>query len=422
LDTREKNKFIRTYNDLEKYNTLSDISLSLNVSERTIRRRAKKLRDDGENLVDRAKISQTSTTTATDSLSLKLKLTLIQQEKNKLVGELKKLHKELSSVKQIKELIHDTKAIINTTKIPAWLKSAKRSKQVTGIPVLFLSDIHFDEVIDGAQIGFVNSYNHDIAVKRIQHTFNTAINLLQNYMVNPKYDGIVCALGGDMLSGTIHDELAETNANSILASVIDLQDLLAEGITGLADSFGKVFVPCVVGNHGRLHTKPRHKNKVFDNFEWVIYQNLSKYFEKDNRVTFYIPDGPDAQFSIYDKNFLLTHGDQFRGGNGVAGVFSPIMLGSMRKQKSRAAVKKPFDIMMIGHFHQYIHTNSLIINGSIKGFCEFAANNNYSFEKPTQALFIVNQQYDIIMRTPILCDAYESDDKVKKFKQKIKIW
>lgn len=418
MNKRDKDKFIKLYNDIEKYPNLQDLSIALGIAERTVRRRAAKLKEEGENLVDRSKVQQT-TSISTNQLDLQLKILQQAKENKALREQLKNAQHEATSSNILKDLIHDTKDYSFDSQ-PDWLKRTKREKSLTGIPVLFLSDIHFDEVVDSAQIGFVNSFDHDIAVKRIQHTFNTTINLLMNYMSNPKYDGIVVAMGGDMLSGNIHEELAETNHQPILNSVLDLEELLYQGISELAEVFKKVFVPCVVGNHGRLSPVKRFKNKVFENFEWIIYQNLARRFSNDDRITFYIPDGPDAQFTIYDKTFLLTHGDQFRGGNGIAGIFSPLMLGAHKKMKRQSAVKKPFDIMMIGHFHQYIHTNSLIVNGSIKGYDEYAASFNYAFERPQQALFVVNPDYDIIMRTPILCDAYEKTES-KTFDKKIEI-
>lgn len=419
-----KQKFKDIYNNLEKYPKVFDVAIALDVTQRTIRRWVDKFRDKNDPdyvLIDRSKIHQVSSVSGTQSnnLDLQLKITKTQSENVILKRKLKEAHKEVIVSKQMKELIHGTNLNLLKTP-PKWLNPTKKDRQMTGIPVLFISDIHFDEVIDQAQIGYVNKYNHDIAVDRIKHTFKTTINILTNYMANPSYDGIVCAFGGDLLSGNIHEELAETNAQSILQSVNDITELLIEGLGALADTFHKVFVPCVVGNHGRLHHKPRHKNKVFDNFEWLIYQNLAKYFNDDKRITFYIPEGPDAVFSVFDKKFLLTHGDQFRGGNAIAGIFSPLMLGMMRKQKKHAAIEKPFDVMMCGHFHQYIHSNSLIVNGSVKGYDEFASNFNFSFEPPQQAMFIVHPIYGISYRIPIMCDAYEKDEN-KKIRKKVQI-
>jgi hypothetical protein len=290
--------------------------------------------------------------------------TKLKTENTNLQQTLKEMTKEAVTTDGLRNLIHDLKAglISNQFGSVKWLED-KTEKSTSGIPLLMLSDIHFDEVVNPAQIQYMNDFNRDIAVKRIQHTFNTTVRLLKKEISKPSYDGIVMALGGDIFSGNIHEELAETNEASIFQSMIILLDVLVSGTELLKKEFGKVFVPCVTGNHGRLHKKMRFKNRAFDNYEWVLYQFLARHFKDDKNVTFMIPDGPDAQFTIYDKTICLTHGDQFRGGSGISGIFTPLMLGMARKQKRNSAVKKNFDLMMLGHFHQLITTQNLIVNG-----------------------------------------------------------
>jgi hypothetical protein len=147
-----------------------------------------------------------------------------------------------------------------------------------------------------------------------------------------------------------------------------------------------------------------------DNFEWIVYNYIAKHFKGDDRVNVVIPNGPDVQYAIYDVKFLMTHGDQFRGGTGIAGLFSPIMLGMARKQMRQQGVKMPFDILVMGHWHQYIHTEKLIINGSVKGYDEYAFSLNVPAEEPRQALFVVHPEHGITYRVPVICNGYEKRD------------
>lgn len=356
-----------------------------------------------------------------DEIEDALEITRLKEENSNLRTELQQTRHEAVSGQKVADFLHGYKDAKIRTK-PSWLKSKSNTASTTGIPVLFLSDIHFDEYVDPEQINHMNEFGHDIATKRIQFTFEKSIDLLMNHMHKPQYDGVVVALGGDLLSGNIHEELAETNEAPILQSAIDLTELLCQGLRGMADTFDKVFVPCVVGNHGRLHRKPRAKNRVKDNYEWMIYHMLSKTLADDERISFYVPESADAIFSIYDTKILLTHGDQFRGGTGISGIFSPLMLGFARKQKKQQAVGNPFDIMMMGHWHQYIHTENLIVNGSIKGYDEYASICNFPFEPPKQALFIVHPHLGVTYRMPIICDAYKDYDRSSKKDKKIRIW
>lgn len=88
-------------------------------------------------------------------------------------------------------------------------------------------------MVDHAQIGGVNAYNHQIAVDRAKRCFRTFIDLTTNHLSRPKYDYAVLALGGDCPSGIIHDELRETNEFPIHVSVFSLAEHIAAGIIAM---------------------------------------------------------------------------------------------------------------------------------------------------------------------------------------------
>ena len=335
----------------------------------------------------------------------RLQVAQLRGENMRLAALLRESERLALSSNKLRDLVGALDAP-NVVPNPDWLKGASKPRSVTGTGVLFISDIHFDEVVRGAQIGNCNEYNREIATWRLRNTFKSTIKLLKGFMAAPKYDGLVVPLGGDLLSGNIHEELVETNETPIQQSMLAIEEVLIEGLGGMADEFGKVHVPCVVGNHGRMHRKPRMKNRAFESFEWAIYQRLASYFRRDSRLTFDIPDGSDAYFSIYNKRFCLTHGDQFLGGGGIGGIMVPIMRGVAKKQVRQTAIGDPFNTVMMGHWHQYIHTDALIINGSVKGYDEYASQNNFAYEPPQQALFIVHPEVGCTFRMPVQC-AYQ---------------
>jgi hypothetical protein len=288
--------------------------------------------------------------------------------------------------------------------IPDWVIRKPKGHHVTGIPTLLASDWHWGEVVDPAQVGGVNEYNLKIAQERARAFIETSIDLLKNRFNNPKYEGVVFALGGDMFSGNIHEELATTNDMEVMPCVLDLWGTLVWCIEVLADEFGKVFVPCVSGNHGRNTHKIQNKNRNYTNFDWLLYQFLNKRFENDKRITFFIPDGSDAYYQVYGYKYLLTHGDQFRGGDGVIGCLGAIIRGDHKKRSRNAQIDQEYDTMLIGHFHQLIQLQRLIVNGSLKGYCEYAYTNNFGFEPPRQALWITHPLHGITFSCPVNVD------------------
>jgi hypothetical protein len=183
--------------------------------------------------------------------------------------------------------------------------------------------------------------------------------------------------------------------------VVDLIGVLIWCIDTLLSAFGQVFVPCVTGNHGRNTHKIRAKGRNFTSFDWLLYQFLAKRFESDERVKFFIPDGPDALYSIYNHRYLLTHGDQFRGGDGMIGALGPIIRGDHRKRSRNTQIGASYDTMILGHWHQLIQLQRLIVNGSLKGYDEYAYQSNFPFEAPRQALWLTHQDRGITFSAPV---------------------
>jgi hypothetical protein len=232
-----------------------------------------------------------------------------------------------------------------------------------------------------------------------------AIMLLTEHMVNPKYPGIVFALGGVMVSGNIHEELSETNELPIMPVVLELINHLSGAILRLKQVFGRVFVPCVTGNHGRTHKKVRAKEFNYNSYDWLIYQALDREFADDDDVVFYIPDGADALFTVCGHRYLLTHGNQFRGGDGMIGPLGPIIRGDHKKRSRNAQVGQEYDTLVIGHFHQLLQTRRVIVNGSLKGYDEYAYANNFGYEPPQQALWLTHPKHGITFSMPVNVEA-----------------
>jgi hypothetical protein len=175
-----------------------------------------------------------------------------------LAAVMKRLNEQDDSLLVIKKLIHECRRPPNA---PKWLVGATTGKN-TGVPTLLASDWHGDEVVKADQINGVNAFNRAIWTARTKRMFSKTIDLLIHHMHKPNNDYFVLDLGGDMLSGNIHEELRETNEAPVSQSMLHLVDLLIAGIDLLLTHFPKIVVNAVPGNHGRWDKKPRAKNRV----------------------------------------------------------------------------------------------------------------------------------------------------------------
>ena len=318
-------------------------------------------------------------------------------EASVLKAQVKELEADLDQAEIRSQLF--THLAGHTYKPPVWL--TKPPKKSSGVVCTILSDTHFDEVVKPEEIGFRNEYNREIAVARLENYFQKVILLTKDYITGINYEGCVLFLGGDIFSGDIHEELTQTNEDTMLSSVIFWTEQITAGINLLAEHFKYVHIPCVVGNHGRRTRKPRAKLRAKDNFDWFLAKTLEQRFIDNKKVTFEVATGADLMVDVQDTTYLLTHGDQARGGGGIGGIWPPLMRLVARKRNNT-----DFDYMVLGHFHQLIMAPSsgFLLNGSLKGYDEYAAIENFAYEVPQQALWINVPEKGILWQTSLLVD------------------
>ena len=288
--------------------------------------------------------------------------------------------------------------------IPEWTLSPPRRSKSPGTPSVFISDIHSNEIVDPSQIEGANKYDPEIMERRMRTLTEGAIELLEEHMVRPEYPGIVLVNGGDDQSGEIHDELERTNAEDPGPAFLRLLGIRIRQIEHFADHFKRVFFVGVPGNHGRMDDRPQAKGSAHRSWDWLEYQMLRLHFQDDDRISFYVPDGSDALFRIYGHRYLLTHGNQFRGGDGIIGPLGPLTRGDNKKRARNVLLGSEYDTLLVAHFHRLMLLRNMIVNGSVKGYDEYAYQGNFPFEPPMQALWLTHPERGITISMPVFLE------------------
>lgn len=333
-------------------------------------------------------------------------------EQQQLTKELRAELKEADKVRQRLERELGILSNIGQRKTPPkWLKSPgkKQANRHNAQPWLLLSDLHLDEVVNPGEVHGMNAYNREIARLRLHETAQRFVSVVRDYWTGIDYTGAVVALGGDIFSGDIHEELSVTNEDTTLGSLDYWIDEMAAVLSMLADEFGKLHVPVVVGNHGRRSRKPRAKMRARDNFDWFLGMALQRIFRGDERVTFDVAESADCLIDSFDSRVMLTHGDQTRGGGGIGGIWPPLMRLDAKKQQRQAAIDQPYDLLIMGHWHQLVFGPRFIVNGSLKGYDEYAFVSNFGFEEAAQAAWLMTPEHGKTWTAPI----YPTDRKAE---------
>jgi hypothetical protein len=338
---------------------------------------------------------------------LERKVAELRRDRDAKSEALRNMSGELADAQRLLDFVGAVGELVPSP--PKWVAPPKRKAGNHAIAYAPGSDWHLDEVVNPDEMNGVNAFDRDIAGKRLQRYYEKLVTMSRDHLAGLTWDGIVHPLNGDIFSGDIHDELVDTNADALLSSILYWLEPVAAGIDMLADNYGKVHVPVTPGNHGRRSRKSRMKGRAKDNFDWMFGHLLAREFKGDDRVSFQIPESFDVHYDIYDTTIRQEHGDAFKGGSGIAGIWSPIARGHARRAGVANATDRPFDVLSIGHFHQLIFGPQWIINGSLKGYDEYAAVSGFGFEEAAQAFAVVTPEHGVTWRGPVLVQDRKSE-------------
>lgn len=351
-------------------------------------------------------------------------------ERRKYEDRLSQISAMLRDTQREQITIQDARELLglarrHTYREPDWAVDAPRGPTTghPGIPTLFLSDFHWGEVVSKEITG--NAYNLDIAKERLAQTVSNTLDLCNNHILhNNDFPGIVVLLGGDMLSGHIHDDIRMTNQIETMPALFDLFDNLVAAIDLLASEFTRVLILTAYGNHARNTRKPPTKDAALTNFEWILYSMLERHYTGNDDITVNVTEAYDTLYRIYNMNYLLTHGDRLGtgGGNGIIGSIGPILRGTQKIKQQYLDMGKQVDVVLMGHYHTMRWmVPHCIVNGSLKGPDEYATGLRMGVEAPQQALWFTHPKHGIIHMTPIFCD--DGDSRIlSREEKKVIVW
>jgi hypothetical protein len=275
--------------------------------------------------------------------------------------------------------------------------SVDMSDKSEAVAIAMASDWHVEETVESASVNGLNQYNLSISKSRIEKFFATIARLTEIERHGAKIDDLILWLGGDLMTGMIHEELAESNSKTPTQVILWLQDRLADGISTLKPHFKRIIIPTSYGNHGRTTQKPRHATGAAHSYEWLLYKILEGRFADDQQVEWQIADQYFNFMTVYDRRLRFHHGDGLKFQGGIGGLTIPTekAIASWNKSPNRA------DLDIFGHWHQFQQNRHWLCNGSLIGYNAYALSIKASFEPPTQTFFLLDKKRGRTMTAPI---------------------
>lgn len=277
------------------------------------------------------------------------------------------------------------------------LKAAvKSSDKHDAVAFAIASDWHVEETVEEKSVNSLNSFNLDIAEKRIENFFRRVVKLTEIQRSGTRVDTLVLALLGDLMTGYIHEELRETNGLSPTETVLWLIERVGSGLQLLEQNFEQIVIPCSWGNHGRTTIKPRHATGARNSYEWMLYQILRKQFP---HFDWRIADGYHNYLEVDGRIVRFHHGDGLKYQGGVGGLTIPV-------EKAIAQWNKaiPAHLDVFGHWHQSQQNPKWISNASLIGHNAYAVSIKAGFEPPTQTYFLMDKKRGRTITAPVFVD------------------
>lgn len=279
---------------------------------------------------------------------------------------------------------------------------SKDESKSSATAIVLLSDWHFEETVEGSTINNINNYNLKIAERRWFNCIQRSLRLIQKERHSDNVDTLILWLGGDFITGYIHEELMETNSLSPIQATLFAKEKIITALNFYLQygGFKEIIVVCNYGNHGRTTQKIRVSSGYKNSYEWGMYHDVQAYFKNESTFQFVIPNGLFAYVKQYGKLLRFWHGDNIKYNGGVGGLTIPLRKAIMEMDKSFKA-----DFNFMGHYHTFYEaTQNCQVNGSGIGYGPYAQRINAPSEPPMQGFRMLHSKYGFTVKMPIYCD------------------
>ncbi|MDE2106974.1 MAG: hypothetical protein KGL39_57700, partial [Patescibacteria group bacterium] len=311
------------------------------------------------------------------------------------------LQKELAAAEHLAEQLAGLRGV--PFSIPKWIMDANNGPRGRSVIGALVSDVHMGEVIDAEEILGINAFDPDICRKRLRRYFDAVCTIGQRWASDTDCEGVLLALAGDLVSGDIHEEIRITNAITSQEQILGAASAIGAGISALLETYGRVHVIGVPGNHGRPTIKPTAKLYARLSYDSLVVSMIAGKFASDERVTFQSGKSTDQITPIFGRTVFTSHGDKMGsgGGMGFAGPILPIVRGTKKVQAQQSAIGRAPNLILHGHYHTTANPGNVLSNGSVPGYSEFGNDLRGVVEPPQQWAFLLHSKWFLRERMPI---------------------
>lgn len=260
------------------------------------------------------------------------------------------------------------------------------------------------------QLGKVTpDYNSQVTAARIDQYTEKLLEITEIQRAHHPVKDLHVWLLGDIVEG---EEIFPGQSHLIDSGLyrqvgVNGPEILSKFLVTALENFEHVHVTGVIGNHGSVGGRNRKQYDPETNMDRLLYKIVSLIFNKEDRITFNIPDGRGernwyAVDSIGNYSTLLIHGDQLPHPSSVNGYYKRVL------GWKDGAIPEHFDDVFMGHYHQQfkitIGSTVLRVSGSPESYNTYAQEYFNSMSRPCQHLMYIHPDQGITSEYSIWLD------------------
>ena len=238
------------------------------------------------------------------------------------------------------------------------------------------------------------SYSSESCEQRIQQLCQKAERLVEIQRADHPVDDLALFQLGDMIEGELifPGQSYEVDSSLFRQVTVDGPRILAAVVRWGLERFKTVTVYAVPGNHGAIGGRSRRDMHPESNGDRMLYQIVSQIVV-DPRVKWAIAEDWWVIADLGERSrFLLAHGHQIRGYNGLPWYgFLKKVLGWA--SMSRLWPEMEFDHVAVGHFHtpttMYFNGRRVWVNASTESHNPYALEQLAAAGEPAQWVLFV---------------------------------
>ncbi len=255
------------------------------------------------------------------------------------------------------------------------------------------SDLHYGLNVDKVEVGGLGHYNTKTSRERLEYLINVIGRILEYYPNRPE-ELYIAFLGDNIENAYMQPNQQSRISIGICQQIIEVEEILIDYIIALSEYFPVIKIFAIVGgNHGRMGKK-RNDASPTDNFEYVIYNHMSKRLENMKDIYFNYTSAKHMIVEINDWTFWLEHGDTVRSWMGMP-------FYGMKREKSNindmlSKFREHADYLLAGHFHTKANFEDIFMNGSFVGGDAYSIGDLRRMDLPYQKLLGVNKKHGIV--------------------------